>query len=169
MIRHRWPVLLITLLLSGCTHSDKLSKIDSRLTRLEEESKQLRSKIDALPNGATLDFQDKCAKQAKVAFDSERRGKDDLTSYTNHYNAKVNKCFIEEYSTQPLPFPTVTRVVSDAFEGKEYGQYFWNNPKGKKYGEVPPTLCKVRSLSGEETLCNSSEEFDGLLKQFMEQ
>ena len=168
MIRHRWPVVLITLLLSGCTDSDKLSKIDSRLTRLEEENKQLRSKIDALTKNGTLEFQDKCAKQAKVVFDSERRGKDDITSYTNHYNATVNKCFIEEYSNEPHIF-SVSRTVSDAFEGKEYGQYFWSNPERKKYWEVPPTLCKVTPLSGEETFCNSSEEFDGLIKQFMEQ
>lgn len=32
-----------------------------------------------------------------------------------------------------------------------------------KYWEVEPYICKVTSLSGEETICKSSEQFDSLI------
>lgn len=57
---------------------------------------------------------------------------------------------------------------SDAFEGKVYANYIWRSDKRKKYWEVTPFDCKVMLLSGEERLCHSSDEFDALVKQYME-
>jgi hypothetical protein len=115
-------------------------------------------------------MQTKCAQQARVEFKAWEK---ELTAnFTNHYNVKVNKCFVEITnmgSDRKPHVPTVNRIVSDAFEGKVYGEYMWMNLKGKKYWEVEPFLCRVTSLSGEETVCTSSEQFDSLIKQFMEQ
>jgi len=65
--------------------------------------------------------------------------------------------------------PTVFRTVSDAFEGKVYAEYFWCNDKGKKYWEVAPFMCKVTLLNGEEKFCNTTDEYEELIKQFMQQ
>jgi hypothetical protein len=95
-----------------------------------------------------------------------------MANFENHYNAKVNKCFVQVSnmgSTRKPYVPTVNRIVFDAFEGKGYASYMWMNNQGKKYWEVPPYECTVTSLTGEEKHCASVEEFDELIKQFMEQ
>jgi len=61
-----------------------------------------------------------------------------------------------------------SKTLTDAFEGKVYGNYIWSTQKGKKYWEVPPLECKVTLPSGEEKACHSSDEFDELVKQYME-
>ena len=88
-------------------------------------------------------------------------------TFTNHNNLTLNKCFMEMHLASPEPL-VVSRRVVDAFEGKIYAEYLWTNPQGKQYWEVEPTLCSVTGVSGEETACTSSEEFDQLIKQYME-
>src|SRR6266851_3062813 len=79
-----------------------------------------------IPKTASLDLQEKCARQSQAAF---RR---------------------------------------DGFEGKVYGSYMWRADKVKKYWEVPPIQCTVTLPSGEEKTCHSSDEFDSLVKEYME-
>jgi hypothetical protein len=92
--------------------------------------------------------------------------KEPFAAYANHYHQKLNKCFIEIYS---MKVPSVSMSVSDAFEGKEYAEYSWINTQGKKYWEVKPVTCKVTLLSGDEKTCGSQEEFERLIKVYMEQ
>jgi hypothetical protein len=56
----------------------------------------------------------------------------------------------------------------DAYEGKTYGEYNWHTVKDKKYWEVPPFMCKVVLPSGDDKLCTSDNEFDELIKTYME-
>ncbi len=83
----------------------------------------------------------------------------------------MNKCFIEvesnDWKTAPGTVFT-SRVVSDAFEGKVYAHYLWRSDKVKKYWEVPPLQCAVTLPSGEEKNCHSSDEFDALVKEYLE-
>ena len=162
-MRSVWFAIVGLMLLGTGCNQDKIA-------RLEKENKELAVKLESVAKAANLDMQAKCAQQARVEF--EVWEKDPMADFTNHYNAKVNKCFVEitNMGRNQKPYvPAVNRIVSDAFEGKVYGEYMWMNNKGKKYWEVEPYWCKVRSLSGEETVCKSSEEFDSLIKQFMEQ
>lgn len=114
---------------------------------------------------ASLELQDKCAKQASAEFKTfEDR---ELAAFTDHYNLNLNKCFIlVEY------MDTVHGVryewLNDAYEGKVYGQYEFKADKVKKYWEVPPVVCKVTPPSGDGKICSSSDEFDALVKQYME-
>jgi hypothetical protein len=104
----------------------------------------------------------------------ERRGlvsykPKDMAGYENHYNAKLNKCFILTQSTSTNFAPTIWTYKSlfDAFEGKSYGEYAWHTVKNKKFWEVPPFQCKVLLQSGEEQICKSDEEFQELTKSYM--
>ena len=63
---------------------------------------------------------------------------------------------------------SVNKSLEDAFEGKEYAEFMWINNSGKKYWEVSPSICKVTLPSGQEQICNSSDEFDELIKPYME-
>jgi hypothetical protein len=61
-----------------------------------------------------------------------------------------------------------SKNLYDAFEGKEYASYIWSTQKDKKFWEVPPLRCKITLPSGQEKTCHSTEEFDELVKQYME-
>ncbi len=120
---------------------------------------------------ASLDLQEKCAKQAQQAFKRDGFEKEQLASFSNHYSEKLNKCFVRYDTTDASSTPGimfVNKVVSDAFEGKVYGEYMWRSDKVKKYWEVPPVQCTVTLPSGEEKTCHSPDEFDTLVKQYME-
>ena len=131
------------------------------------------AKVELASNRDTLELQSKCAKQAQEEFNSEGWSKDALAGFTNHYNAKLNKCFIQVDSTDPKTAGDGTiftsTTVSDAFVGKVYGEYNWKSDKVKKYWEVAPFMCKVTSPSGQETFCHSDDEFKTAMKQYMEQ
>jgi hypothetical protein len=160
------PVLFVLILFAtgGCNQE--------KLARLEKENKELAAKLDAAVKTAGLDLQQRCAQQSRAEFKEAGWGKEPMASFVNHYNSKLNKCFIEIVSMRSYrqpPIPTISKTVADAFEGKVYGEYMWINPKGDKYWEVKPFACKVTSMSGEELFCDSPEQFDSLVKQFMEQ
>jgi len=166
----RYSILLFAVGLCACS--------TGKIAQLEKENADLRGKLDAVSRNATLDLQEKCATQARIEFDSEGWDKPTLqraatsATFVNHYNTKVNKCFIQVDSTDDKTAPGETFLgtsISDAFEGKNYAQYDWKVDKTKKYWEVPPFYCKVTPLSGEPITCHSDGEFKQLIKQFMEQ
>jgi hypothetical protein len=58
--------------------------------------------------------------------------------------------------------------VRDAFEGKRYGTYVWHTETSKKYLVVPPFTCEVTLPTGEQKACHSMDEFEELVKVYME-
>jgi hypothetical protein len=149
----------------------------SQRRALQEErrlTQQLTTKLSATSTTASLDLQEKCANQAREEFKregwEELKSKGGLNDFSDHFNPKVNKCFVLIESTDPKNDGTVfvSKTLSDAFEGKLYGEYNWKSDKVKKYWQVPPFMCKVTLPSGEEKICHSDDEFDALVKQYME-
>ena len=143
---------------------------EDKVHRLEKENQELAAKLDAVTKTANLESQKKCADQAAVAFRESGFAKKSMAGYVNHYQQKLNKCFVHISNTDfENNVLVVYQNVSDAFESKLYGEYMWRNPERKKYSEVKPILCTVTLLSGEEKLCHSQEEFNELVKIYMEQ
>ena len=161
----RWSLLCSTIIIAGCN--------PDRVAQLEKQNKELMAKLEDVSKQSSLDLQSKCAKQAREEFNSEGWRADTLAAFTNHYNKQLSKCFIEVTSsdTKTAGDGTIfqSTVVSDAFEGKTYGEYHWKSDKVKKYWEVPPFLCRVTSMTGQETVCHSDDEFKAAVKQYMEQ
>ena len=62
----------------------------------------------------------------------------------------------------------ITKTLWDAFEKKQYGDYYWQSGVGKFTG-IAPTICYVIGDSGEKQVCHSSDEFDALTKHYMEE
>ena len=93
----------------------------------------------------------------------------DVVETRNHYNAGLNKCFVET-RTVSLAFGnrSESKILTDAFEGKDYGSYIFVSKPNEADWQVTPTECKVTLPSGEETICHSSDEFDALVKQYIQ-
>ncbi|MGC2247298.1 MAG: hypothetical protein WA609_11905 [Terriglobales bacterium] len=134
-------------------------------------AQQSITKADSLSKSESLELQERCSNQAAVAFrrDGFKTEQGDL--FYNHYNEKLNKCFVQYESRDSKLYPGtvyLNKVLSDAFEGKVFGTYTWHSDKDKKYWEVPPIACSVTLPSGEEKTCHSPDEYDSLVKQYME-
>lgn len=130
---------------------------------LAEQGKQLTEKT-RLHN---LELQEKCARQAREVFKGDGLDKAPFASFSNHYNEKLNKCFVLLENHVIAGEAVTSTRLDDAFEGKVFGNYLWQTEKNKKYWEVPPLACNVVLESGEEKVCKSSEEFNQLIKPYM--
>ena len=119
---------------------------------------------------ASLDLQAKCSEQASKAFaQAGYTARDAGAAYQNHYNRKLNKCFIEiENTTATSGVVWTHRTLFDAFESKPYGTYAWRTDEKKKYWEVAPVMCEVISPNGEKQPCGSDDEFQNLIRIYME-
>ncbi len=92
------------------------------------------------------ELQEKCAKNAKKFFENDGWFMD----YENHYNKKLNKCFIVMYHE-------LSNRLVDINENKIYGE-FWMNGKG----EV--TRCYVK-----EKVCRTPSQWESFIRSYMEE
>jgi hypothetical protein len=121
--------------------------------------------------GQSLQEQEICAKQAKIAFQEYNEEQQRLSGpdyrqmgsdYQNHYNTKLNKCFIFIQSTvedHVSRRTTTTDILMDAFERSVYASYFKNFPL--------PDTCLLTPSSRETRDC-SGAEFDAFVAKYME-
>jgi hypothetical protein len=148
-----------------------LHSVALREQRRELQELSARVESNSTPT-VSLDLQEKCAKQAHEEFKHEGLEGKPLAEFSDHYNPKLGKCFVEvDYTDAKSNQMFVSRTVMDAFEGRVYASYIWNNSSKKKYWEVPPIKCSVTMLSAEERTCSSDsgpDGFDALIKQYME-
>jgi hypothetical protein len=133
---------------------------------LEQANRELSLKLEATRAG-NLDLQQKCAAQARAVFKGDGGAKVLGGDFVNHYHPKANKCFMSISSVGSKP-PSASRTLVDAFEGKTYADYYWINVEGKRFDEVKPTACSVTRLNGEVVRCHSIEEYEMLVKEFLE-
>ena len=171
-MRQMRDALIFGLLVAMCVLGWIL-RVESRdVVDQQRQIRELNAKIEEKSKVASLDLQAACSKQARFEYDENGWRKEQFASFTNHYNERLNKCFmLVENTSEAKPrdgtFFT-TMILSDAFEGRVYGQFDWKSDKAKKYWEVKPFDCKVTLPSGEEKACQSADEFRDLAKAFME-
>ena len=107
---------------------------------------------NADPNKAQYELSEKCGKRAEEVFDKDFAHRGNFT-YRNHYNSKLNKCFalITESDNKLIKID-----LWDIYELSIYGQIGY-----KKFGEILYCGMQVHN-------CKSKEEWDTLVKPFME-
>jgi len=118
------------------------------------------------------ELQERCGKSAQEYFKRKygngsvvtEDGREE-TSYANHYNKKLNKCFVtttlHNYvykGGQPEYAKSFFITLLDVNESKEYGRFFNIYPKDT------PALCEI-----EDKRCASYAEWDATLKTYMEE
>ena len=111
-----------------------------------------------------LALQKGCSEAAENLFNKTDFKDNKMAGFTNHYNKKLNKCFIEVTSTTVQGKSSFTyRALFDVYENKMYGEYDWKTEEGKKYWEVKPFLCSMLDQS-----CSTTEEFDSFVENYLE-
>ena len=107
---------------------------------------------------ATLSQQKMSADQAAKSFNNSGYAETSRTSlgntYTNHFDAAANLCYIE-VTTRSMSGKEFLygHVIYDAFEGRVYGSF-------TSIGNKPPVECLLKPRDQNEIRCNSQDEFD---------
>ena len=115
------------------------------------------------------ELQDKCGQRTSEFFKKEYgngidNSKDGImmSGYQNHYNKKLNKCFIlitsKDHPKDKKMDVLLMKNIYDFNENKEYGSF------SKFRKDVTPSDCNVL-----EKTCNSEQEWDSLVKPYMEE
>ena len=118
------------------------------------------------------ELQDRCGKRVEERFKKEYgngivSNKDGtmMVNYTNHYNRKLNKCFVlvagmsipKDKETKDKQGFSTDKTLWDINENKQYGGFF-------KFSEGGLMQCEVLGKH-----CNSESEWDALVKPYMEE
>jgi hypothetical protein len=166
----RWCALSLCatlLLLIGC-------ELPDRVSRLEKENAELKTQIAKDNTVRDFDLAAKCSKDARAWFNENWSREKDTTllNFTNHYNAKLNKCFIlvEYHFNSKLADPpgfswandmTLTDVYENAKEA-HFSQNHVTNWK-PKYNLAEEVIdCDVQ---GDK--CKTIDEFNKLIRPYM--
>lgn len=128
------------------------------------------------PNKVAYELSRECSKDAEDSFkkdygDGQETSKEERTiyGYTNHYNSRLNKCFIlitsstfyKHTKDKPKSVTTVQELY-DLNDKKEYASYYGDwNVTTKSDDSV---LCNVQQKP-----CKSANEFKELIKPYMEE
>jgi hypothetical protein len=121
-----------------------------------------------------LALQKRCAKQAeRVVAGSGWKQSDDpvngtVESYTDHYNARLGRCFILFKFTINDRADKETRKsfsLRDAFEQATYAEYFESDLPG--FNPLVST-CSLTMPNEKPVACHSNEEWSRLIKPYIE-
>jgi hypothetical protein len=114
------------------------------------------------------ELQERCGKRAEERFQqaygngiSNVKGGTVKSDYTNHYNRKLNKCFIfvrGAFSGKKKQDNWVSKELVDINENRNYGTFLKSTEDDR---------VKVCTASGKP--CNSEDEWDSLVKPYMEE
>ena len=150
------------LFLTGCNY-------DNRIDKLEKQNQELQAEIKKGQRAADFEMQAKCAKDSRAWFNENWQSDKTtlLLNYTNHYNASLNKCFIEvEYHYRLFGESWVNDMTLwDVYDNEKYGAASVSHMISLK-----PEFSEKESVSGCEVYgkkCNTVEEFNGLVSPYM--
>ena len=140
------------------------------LREQRSQVQNLNTKLDSLSTAADFDLQAKCANQALDIWKTGGWDRKKLATYSNHYNEKLKKCFMRIDATTEESGADVTfETVMDAFESRlRLCRIHLEGIMDHKTGDTASMRCSAVLPSGEAIKCTSPEEFDALVKQYVE-
>jgi len=154
----------------------RLNSLNATVSRQQQTLTQQQQQIVMLTEAKSSkqdDFamQEKCSAQADKVFRElgykQTGSRDNISEVLqSHFNPRLGKCFmtIETFGRDL----SQNRFLLDAFEQREYAEYFWTVDKVKKYWENPPKMCKEIPSSGDERPCHSDDDYKTIVKRYME-
>jgi len=110
------------------------------------------------------ELQERCGKRCEDFIEREYRTKGVYVKYENHYNRKLNRCFVlikQDYTSKDENNNSMTHHIEDLYdvnEHKYYGHYsgFWDDIQDDSIS------CKVL-----DKRCKSKVEWNSLVKPYM--
>lgn len=107
----------------------------------------------------SLELSKKCSDQSVIAFKQLGYKIGTLDGYENHYNLKLNKCFILINSYESNYF---SKSLIDAFELKSYAWFSQGIKKGGEYFH-----CELTVPGESNKICKTINEYDKFVFTYM--
>ena len=106
--------------------------LQSTLRQQTNEIRELNARVDSWGKPSAMDFQEKCARQAREEFKLSGLDKHEMAGMSNHYNARLNKCFVEIQDTDARTNRgtiVTSKTVSDARLRARFMQLTYGVPR----------------------------------------
>lgn len=145
-----------------------------RINKLEKENQEMKAKLERSNVALEYDLQAKCGKDARTWF-NENWSRDKNTTFldfSNHYNAKQNKCFIlvefhyaSQFANAGGSSWTNDMTLTDVYENVKYADFTENHITNWK-----PTINtedQVIECDVQGTKCKTLDEFNNLTRPYM--
>lgn len=163
-----WILCLCVLCLvaTGCDND--------RISKLEKENQEMKAKLEKSNVTQEYELQARCSKDARAWFNTNwpRDKSTTLLDFSNHYNAKHNKCmiFVEFHYVSPvgnfaLSSWTNDMSVTDVYENVKYATFSQNHVAYSKptlHMDEPVVTCEV-----EGNKCKTIDEFNNRIRPYM--
>jgi hypothetical protein len=148
-----------------------------RLNDLEKQNQELKAEVEKQHTTQDYELQARCAKDARAWFngnwsDTSRNKDTNLLHFTNHYNAKLNKCFImvewhykSIYGDPGAGSWTNDMNLYDVYQNAQYAQFGENHNtyyKPQIHVQDDVIACEVQ---GEK--CKTIDKFNNLMRPYM--
>ena len=130
-----------------------------------EEAQEI-SKLKAEVADRGLDFKRQCAAEADRFFKFWNNDPKSTSRYESHYNPSRKACFVlildSDVSSNKPSENYLELTLFDAVERRQYAYLFkWDEPK-----QLP--ICTLMPGDGENKACDSHEEFNAFVANYME-
>ena len=148
-----------------------------RLNDLEKQNAELKAQLAKQNAAQDFDLQAKCSKDARTWFnvnwsDTSRSKDTNLLDFTNHYNGKLNKCFIvvEWHYKSIFGDPgagswTNDMNLYDVYENAQYARFSENH--NTFYKPLIHVQDQVIGCDVQGQKCKTIDEFSNLLRPYM--
>jgi hypothetical protein len=121
-----------------------------------------------------LELSGRCAMQSEKTFQALGYRRDGVqppgsntgpegVTLENHYNQRLNKCFMLIVQAGYTKKFYEQRFLLDAFEGRAYGDYFRNGS-----GQEAQVVCTLTPIGEPQRHCRSEEEFNAFVATYMQ-
>jgi hypothetical protein len=158
-------IAVLCLMASGCDVE--------RMNRLEKENGELKAEVQKLEKktaSTDLGTQEKCSKGAKEWFNENfiSDKKTLLLTFTNHYNAQDNHCYIlveKHYSVDANGSWTNLMLLYDVYENSKYGVFGGNTTvffKPEYHTGEEVSTCELLNQK-----CKTIDEFSNLVRPYL--
>lgn len=143
----------------------------TKTNQLRSQNAELTTKLGDKKMRESLDLQRNCAQQAEkifhqLGYNLNPTGSN-IAVYQNHYNAKLNKCFMVLTATAMKVTAYGEKYLFDAYEQREYGEYIWQSSKLTPHSDEVLS-CLLSDPSKPEANCKTKQEFDAFAARYME-
>jgi hypothetical protein len=128
--------------------------------------------FSSVTQSQSLDLQERCSAQAEKTFQAMEKEYNSEPSYgittvgsdyQNHYNVKLNRCLMLTDKTTLAKDSTATINTSFLIDANERRPYAFYMQIGLKV-----MSCELTPSIREKTLCQSREQFDAFVADYME-
>jgi hypothetical protein len=141
------------------------------LDAVRQERDALKLELNSKAVARTDANRRECAQDAQAAF--EKAGYSESASspqfaaeaFTDHYSRKYDRCLIELLLTGKRG--EATRMIYDANEHQDFGEYYWFPSATKKFWEQKPIQCTIIRPGQDQTFCSSTAEWEAYEREMM--